>query len=336
MNKSTILVTLAFICIMGASGCHDNMTPLPRKILRDVGKIEIFGDSTYFHRIDGIHSWGNTFYLLHSEANRIIMLDTALNYVNSFGEKGKGPGQFVYPTDVVKWKDDIYISDPGKTSISIFRKKDSNYLYRTEFKASIHSLRDFQCFTICNEKLYIVTPHNERPFKILSVDGAERGSFGENVEVKTKHYFRHLFYIDSNPEVGVVAISQTEPILFHYDFEGNLLNKVDLSELDILQATLHRNNEYYKNADLNSAIDLFSSVTLKRNKLYLKLELAEDDDYVNCRNKVLVLSLDNGAFKPERILELGNSLVSAFSVNDDNSKLIAYDGILGELLIFNL
>ena len=326
-----IVILLVFVVFIE---CQDNNTPhVPVKKLMANKKINMFGDSTYFSRLDGIRSWDNKFYILHSEAQRIVVLDTNLNFITAFGQKGKGPGEFVYATNIGKHDDYLYVSDVG--NLSVFKNKNGKYCFEKEFKISVHTTREFMCFTILDEQIYTISSHETKPIQVLSLNGDKIKQFGQYVEVDSKHYYRNLFYLDSSPEAGIVAVSHSEPIVMHFNKNGKLLNQLDLSNLEILQETIAVNREYYKTADLNSYSFLFSNICLQKNKLYLKMVL-RDEKMKNTRNKILVLDVEDNKIEPERILELEDSFLDIICVSPDNKKLVAFDDIFGELLIFNL
>ncbi len=316
--------------------CLESDVPqIPTKKLKVAKKINVLGDSTYFRMIDGIRSWDNKFYLLHSEAHRIVILDTNLNFVTAFGQKGRGPGEFVYPTDISKYNQYLYIADGGAGSISIFQNKNKQYFFDKEFKLNPYTARQSMCFTIFKEQIYTISPHESDPLQILSLNGEKINSFGQNVNIKTKHYYRSLFYLDSSPEVGVIAVSHSEPSVMHYNKAGKLLSQIDLSGMEILKETIAYNKEFYKTANINSYSKLFSNICLEKNILYLKMVL-RDEKLANTRNKILVLKIKDKKIEPEKILELDNANVDLICVSSDNRKLIAFDDVYGELLIFNL
>lgn len=317
-------------------GClNDNTPEIPVKKLKVDKKINIIGDSTYFRMIDGIRSWDNKFYLVHAEAHQIVILDTNLNFVTAFGEKGKGPGEFVYPTDILKHKQYLYVADGGAGKVSIFQNKNEQYCFEKEFKTNVHTARQSMCFTFFEGQIYTISPHESDPLQILSLNGEKLNSFGQNVNVKTKHHYRNLFYLDSSPEAEIIAVSRSEPLIMHYNKDGKLLNQIDLSALEILQETISINRDFYKTANINSYSKLFSNICLQKNHLYLKMIL-RDEKMTNTRNKILVLKIKDNKIEPEKILELDNASVELICVSSDNRTLVAFDDSQGELLTFNL
>lgn len=333
--KNTLKFITLLLVLFSFSKCQNSTDLLPSKRLTPMKKINSFGDSTYFSRIDGIRSWQNKFFIINAESQRIIILDTNLNFLTTVGQKGRGPGEILAPTDICKNKNELYITDAGNKKISVFTKYEDNYRLKHEFEVSFSELRNNMCFTIIDSLIYIVSPHSDKPIQTYSLKGKKLKRFGYNVKFETKNPFRKLFYIDSNPKVGIIAVSVTEPVIMQYNIEGNLLKRIDLSNVDILKGTIVANRKYYSSANRNSIRPLFGNFCLQENKLYLKLNLNEND-LENKRNKVLVLRIDKDSIYPERILELGNSLVSVIGISSDTSKLLAFNDITGELVLFNL
>lgn len=335
-TKNTYSIIYIVLLTIYICSCTNNKGyNIPTKKIKAAKKINILGDSTYFSMIDGIRCWDNNFFIIQSEAHRIVMLDTNLHLINSFGQKGKGPGDFIYPTDLCKNNNHLYVADGGASNISIFHYRKNNYYYDSQFKMKFNSVRESMCFTIFDGQIYTISPLTDRPLQVLTLQGEAIKKFGKKIAVPTKHYYRNSFYIDSSPEVGIIAVSRTEPIIRNYNKEGELLSQIDLSELKILQKTLEINNKYYETADLNSCSNIFSSICLQKDQLYVKM-VFRNKEINNTRNKILVLKVKENKIVPEKILELENSLIDIICVSNDHKKLIAFDDICGEISIFNL
>src|SRR3989338_1556949 len=91
-------------------------------------KYTVGGDQS-FHRPTGLVVGGDRLYIVETAAHRVQIYDTAGHFLRSFGQRGKGSGEFNYPTNISLDKDGkIYIVDTLNFRIQVFDQQ-ARFLY---------------------------------------------------------------------------------------------------------------------------------------------------------------------------------------------------------------
>lgn len=71
---------------------------------------------------------------------RVVEFDATGRPVRTFGRKGDGPGEFQGPTALTLWgRDSLVVTDISNRQISVFRRSDGSFLWRTSGLGSVSS-----------------------------------------------------------------------------------------------------------------------------------------------------------------------------------------------------
>ena len=62
-------------------------------------------------------------YIADSNANRIVVLDSSHKFVSTFGSRGFGAGEFLFPHDVALAEGNVYVTDWGNDRMQIFSRE---------------------------------------------------------------------------------------------------------------------------------------------------------------------------------------------------------------------
>ncbi len=99
------------------------------ELVRTIGTLEAENDNFLFHLPSDIafDSKGNL-YVLDSGNHRIQKFTPDGQYVTTIGNKGQGPGEFVYPLSLdVDPKGYLHVSDPGNQRIQVLKPDGKDY-----------------------------------------------------------------------------------------------------------------------------------------------------------------------------------------------------------------
>jgi len=87
------------------------------------------GSDKKFLRPTGLAVNKDRLYIVDTAAHHILIFDLRGNFTGEFGERGKGPGQFNYPTSIAADKEGkIYVIDALNFRVQVF-DKDNRFLY---------------------------------------------------------------------------------------------------------------------------------------------------------------------------------------------------------------
>lgn len=117
-------------------------------------------------------------YVLDKKNYRVQKFDRQGGYLLTIGRKGKGPGEFIYPQDMVlDSKDNLYVLD---ATLGV-RKFSAEGNFLGSFKIAYFMAWDILINN--KDKLILIWPKDNKIFHVYDTDGNYLQSFGEPVEV---------------------------------------------------------------------------------------------------------------------------------------------------------
>jgi hypothetical protein len=113
----------------GKTGNWGKNPKVSLELVRTIGTIEAEDDDFLFYLPSDIalDSQGNI-YILDSGNHRIQKFTSDGQYIATIGNKGQGPGEFVYPLSLdIDSKGYLYISDPGNQRVQVLKPDGKDY-----------------------------------------------------------------------------------------------------------------------------------------------------------------------------------------------------------------
>ena len=332
-----LLLTLFFLINCG----NDESSP---KIVEEkpFAKISAYSDSSLlFGDITGIKAKDSLIVINDTEFEKAIVFDTSLNFINSIGKKGKGPkeiGNLSRSVNPIIKENNVFLYDMTKNQIKQFTiegklKSTIDYPFNTGM--------DFIHFNYTLDKngfFYSSSYLSEKPIIKFNDHGKIIDQFGtflpaENKKHKRAINYRHLVSTSDNK---IVCVYKSKPQIEIYTRRGKRLNTYKYDNyFNFFNKRVER--KIRENPQKKFvAHNLFRDTYFYKNKLYL-LFWGDYDEHP-FSNQIAVFNLKNANITFEKVINLktnnGKSSFSAFCVI--NNKLLAYDSLAGELLIYKI
>lgn len=196
------------------------------------------GDSIFSNHLGSIAQDSHkNFYICDAANHCILKLDSTLNLTKIIGRAGQGPGEFLYPQDIIIQNGLIYVNDSGNNRIEILDMEGS-------YQKSFHPFSPLsQTNFAVNSKglIYTNTPGKDSLVTVYNQDGKELYSFGKKYNFPGLLEYNNnkaLLAIDSddNTYAAFIAI----PKVKKYDKMGKLIWEKDTSEFPEVKAMLNR------------------------------------------------------------------------------------------------
>ncbi len=225
----------------GKSGKWGKNPKVSLELVRTIGTIEAEDDNFLFYMPSDIalDGQGNMF-ILDSGNHRIQKFTPDGQYVTTIGNKGQGPGEFVYPLSLdVDSRGYLYISDPGNQRVQILKPDGKDYKTISFVNDPAGILR------VSNSDLMIMgrgafffsfsapslEEDKELPkiIRVINSDGDVENNFGEQLDYKdfltNRVGNRYHFTIDKDKNTYVAFDYQNR--IEKYSPEGKILWKAD-------------------------------------------------------------------------------------------------------------
>ncbi len=200
--------------------------------------------------MNSINSWeifGRITSVARDRKDRVFVLDNQYAEIRVFnengaflftiGEKGEGPGSFMYPEWIAvdPW-DTVYVADRAQMKVEVFAPDENAYIYRRTILlpriASGGICVDSSSVFISTNNMY-----NDSLIYHLDKNGNILSKFGnilyksENPIVRS-YITRNYMVCDLKNKIVFIAFRYA-PIVKLYDYEGNLLWQIWISNLNL-------------------------------------------------------------------------------------------------------
>jgi hypothetical protein len=211
--------------------------------------------------------------------NRLVFFDPDLKSGMPVGRKGRGPGEFDFPTWAVGKNGRLYVSDLGNRRIQILN--DQGECERI-VEVPLHDSRNFAV----NSTGLIFLSDTDRPgsmehlFSAYDSLGHAVRTFGSPVEYADPQAKKlmNLVMLDVDEADNIYTTFYQLPIVRKYSPEGVLLWETDLSVLGPLSKTVRNNEQQRKTQDPRSVImSTLITSAFHNGALYVTCSVDEDD-----------------------------------------------------------
>ena len=301
----------------------------PEKIYKEIN------DSVFLSNVVSIEYVDDNIYLVDIDQHLVIRLDSDLNYIQTIGGEGQGPGELLYPLNVFNLVDGIIVQDAGNRRFNRYSKNiDDRYIFKKSFTNKL-IISDSRSALIKDGMMFLTFPQNEKLPVFYRIDLQKNdtitfGQFYAGTSGLERNYRR--ICSDSN---YFISVGISEPIVEVYSFSGEIINRFDLSDIPVFKETLKQHDLIYKKSPQGATPVLINDVAILDSTIYILITERGRDRFIRT-NKILVFEYQNNDLLFSAIWELGAGRFDSFCVLPDKEKLVAFNGYLSELQIFNL
>ena len=336
MKQDKVLSIIAGVILLNVScisqKSHDDVSVeqiSPEKIYKEIN------DSIFLSKIVSIEYIDSNIYLVDMDQHLIIRLDSDLNYVQTIGGEGHGPGELLYPLNVFNAKEGIIVQDAGNRRFNLYSKNiRSHYIFKNSFSTNL-IISDSRSVSIKDGMMFLTFPQNEDlpVFYRIDLQGKDTITFGQ-FYAETSSLERNYRRIYSSAN-HLISVGISEPIVEIYSFSGEIINRFDLSDIPIFKKTLKQHNLIYKRNPQGATPILINDVSVIDSTVYMLITERGSGKFIQT-NKILVFNYQSNNLQLSDIWELGIGRYDSFCILPDKEKLIAFNGYLSELQSFRL
>lgn len=230
MKRILIIVCLFFI------SCSENSGSLiqgDRILLKEeliIGGNTSFENNFFSNLVSYCVLPNGNIYCLDGEERMVKVFNDKGTFSFSFGRKGSGPGEFLYPKEIISGKDKcIYIFDKGSRKISKF-SSTGEFIDELKLKNTIMRIESFNNGNIVVELAEI-------NFKNISESITKLIILDQNLEEIKGSFYQvagtNLTWVESNPNGQMFAIPIPFSTKLQWQIIGDKLYMGDNSEYDI-------------------------------------------------------------------------------------------------------
>lgn len=314
-----LLYLLIFFFILACSNRASNHS----SALQIVKSISVFGDTLEVDA-EEMMFYDNHILLTTSDDKKVIKVDTTFNVIKTFGNKGRGPGEFTGIGSFNIWQDSLYVADLGSMSFHVF-SSDGRYHHSIPFYENYFPRTKF----VMTEKghFYYISQLPGNPITHLTLSGELINQFPTSQNASEKSFA----YYNNNGQLlkykhSLLLVYHSKPLIKQYSLTGELLNTYSLKNLDVLQHRINQIKEERKEIKARKVtFSLFDDAHIFKNKLYLLL-------YEKTGSKILSFSINNG-IKLKEIFSVDGEKLRIFNFfTPSKNGFYAYDVVYDQLL----
>lgn len=326
------LVPIAVAVGFTLAGCDNGTDSYPTLHISEPFRvIDELSDSTYLQQVKSLLVHDNSIYFCDQKTSRIIRLDSAYNVDLSFGRSGRGPGEFTFLGSISVDNGNIYALDAPQK----FNQYDLEGNYIKSFQMSCGNIRSAN-FMIDHEKFFY-SVFDTMPIYVSGFNGNNEpplmkfGTLTPKSKGITPNLERYKF-VKKNDN-SFFAVCSFCPLVFEYDYSGNLLSQTDFSDSKYFKTLLKKANESIRKND--GYYSFFDDACINNNDtLYLFASIFKDDEVDNI---LFVVNIDESKLEMDHYISLENIEMTSYDCFCiKGNELIAFDGISKRICIYDM
>lgn len=276
-----------------------------------MASVDNWEDSIFLSKVKSLQIKNNELCFCDQYLSKLFVLDKKLNLKQMIGKKGEGPDEFIHIGTMFVLDSIFYVYDVGRASVVCCNRKGE---FLEQYKLADYLIPPYFRF-IVNDSSFIISSEKEKQAfleynmqtKIASFWG-EKTSFAN----EKQYQIRNGRYI-LNYEDKYLSISNNLPFVEVYDRQSKqLLNKLDYSDVEIIQDVLFENKTNINSSSYNW---LVFDACVEDDCLYLLLNGRNDREGFNV-NRILMLNLLSSELK-KCILKLPGKVYDTFCIEND-------------------
>ena len=282
-------------------------------ILPDVGSI--FANDDFFTVVSPKHC-------------KFYVFDTTLTLISTYGNKGKGPKELLWPERVFMNDSITYIWDYLKKSI-FFHKTKGQFLKEIKIQPSVNS----SIFCVQDDYFYF---HSMDSFPIVKINQKGHlhkafGDFHSPSSTVSEKYFNNMILNILPYKDGIISVNAQHAEIIYYNCKGKILRKENFKHLESFfkQVTSHVLNTN-KSKSQKFAIIHISDCVIDGERLFLLLTRSPREPKIYYANTLIVINLENN--KIEHTIRLPGDIYNGLTVR--NNKCLTYNFNKAQLELF--
>ncbi len=288
--------------------------------------ISMLSDSSYFSVLQSL-VWCNEG-LLSSETKRsqVFVMNKDLELISIIGRPGRGPQEMSDINYFCVYKDTIVIKDPGNDRMQFFNFKGNHlgYIQRIGTSPAIY-LRKF----VYENGVFVTTAKSDSAIIIYNPKTEETTKFGKRYHFNSA--IQNRIRNDRNilkKGNTIISISDNQPFIESYDFQGNLLKTYNYSRINIIR------NELLEISKLNISERSYSVLVADCNIYEDNVFLLINSHKGGFRCNIVLRFIYDEDIKLSNIYRLKDGIYRSIAFN--GTFLFAFSNTSGELQRFRL
>ena len=290
-------------------------------------------DSTFMQQVKSLLVYKNNIYFCDSRTNRIIRLDSVFNVDLSFGQSGRGPGEFTYLGSIDMYNGNIYAWDAPQKIIQF--DLNGNYIKTLQMPTREIMSKNFMInhdgnllYSVVDTLPIYISNSNNNNIPLVKF-----GTITPKCKGVTPNFERYRF-VKKNDN-SFFAVCAFRPLVLEYDYSGNLLSKIDFSDSKYFKKLLKKAKESIKKND--GYYVFFSDACMNNDTLYLLATIHDEYDEPEVQNILFVVDTAESRPKMMNYIVLENNKepwYDCFCIKDN--ELIAFDAISKCMCIYDM
>lgn len=344
MIKKLLLFSplLFLLCLMMACGRNG----------KGDGIVEIFPSSEYqdfsskafvSDNIKSIIFYQDNFFFLDKKASVVIRTDENMNFISSYGQIGRGPGETIFLESFGVGDNKIYLSGTG-CCFNVFDITTGEHEKKIQYEESIGTNPITQRMII--EDQNIIGSYNGKytmagnPIVKINQDGdvliiANGSVSGDNDKIKAMTD-RDIFRTDEGKYISLV---KNIPAIDVYNKELQYEKTIDISGIDIIKSRIDQIEDLKKkDKNPNTIHYLFKDSYYSNDKLYV-LCLVDNDGSINTPvacNIILEFKVSGNNVEYIDTQKLPDVWYNSICIATDNNLLVAANTFKSTIEVFDL
>lgn len=335
IQKFSLLISLIFFSPAIFSCKKKDSVAYSNYELKLIKKI----DNPSFSQITSVFRYGKDFFFTDYTDAQILCFDSKYFFKYRFGNKGKGPGEFLQPGSVFVKNDTVYIVEASKQSLQLYNLQG---LFLENFKLPVNFNYTGRTCLDSSLIMYGSLRIGEEPIIIKNLKtGANimTGNNYNNVQVNALNGF-HLLCMDKYHLIGV---SMFRPLLYKMNKKGFIIDSLDLASSKLFEDHNYAIELLNTNQNSHSSYTFyyFKDAIIFNSRLFvLAYFLKPNEPVYDGATKIIEFSFDNG-FKIEAVYEFrgveNTGGYRSFCLNEANDTLefILVNPTFREIHVFN-
>ena len=322
---------LFLLLIIGLSSCtSESAVEIKAKVLEPYKIIDQVSDSTFFDFVLDIVADDSIVLFLDYSQMRMVVCDHLLNEIHHFGRRGKGPGELVFPSEILIHKEEFYIRD---------NKEIKKYSFEGDYLGSIGTeYNTTGAYAIDENGNYFVPSNVKDGQAVTEIDekGKITNSFGLIYNVpgndRQKLWFQQRDLFLTHDKL-LLAVGRSYPSVELYNLDGELIFSQQLEDPIIV-------NSYQKTVEGLAKeplvmVDLYNDTYVYKNRLYALKGSKQEEKLIS---NLLVWDISKKDIKliNKYQLELEDDFLFFEICLLSDSTLVAFESISKNFCFFRL
>ena len=286
-------------------------------------------DSTFLSdNIGVIRKINDTYVISDIGTHKIHILNEDLELEQTISSYGKGPKEYIYPTDICLWNSKLFIVSSGTSALTVydFDEKNKKWSHFDNISFTSKGIGDTNRMFVKDSVIYQSS---------IEDDVIQKSDFDDNILKKFGRFnidnvsrkFMHI--IRGEGFYWLVGVS--EPVIFKYDYNDSLISKTQYYDHSVFKNSMVQQRKIYREHPKNTTSIILKDVFILRDKLFI---LFWDRNKNIIKSKIIVI--DKNDLGITHLLELPTRPHVSFCPSIDSNHIITYNSNKTTLEKYNI